>query len=743
MKLQTPFTPVAQTLFASALVFISFFSTPRTVSAAELQGRVIDPTGSPISGAVVAAFNNVGVIVQQITDDQGRFDFNVSPVFETYQLRVTAAGFQMVTVGAGAAQIQLQIAPQSESIRVEGSAIDVPTSQQGTSVSTITSAELRERNEALVVDVMRDLPGMVFAQNGARGSLADLFVRGGSSNYNLVQLNGIPINSFYQGGSFDFGQVPSDFLSEIDVARGPQSAVYGSYAIGSVVSLTTRSPENGPSLDIVAEGGTHDENRFAVSGSFMEHGWGLAGSASSLLANGPVQNSDYRNQNLFLSAEHRWYRQSLYIFGSFNSNDVGEPGPYGSNPLGYYSGLDLISRSKNNTPTTGLHYQNDFTANVRLDLTGGFYLNNSYYISPFGDSFNKDMRPYGDARVTWRVASFWTLAGGFAFAQEEMKNTFVTDSNSNIFPLRRNNEGIYLDNHFTLLKNKLFLNAGLREEIYQTAFVPGNIDNFPARPDFPAHTDSRLNPRISGVYIMPQNVHLHASWGMGIRPPGGSDLAFTNNPVLKPERTNSYDLGIERRFLTDQLSLDATWFHNDYRDLIVSLGGSLSTLSQYYSDNVAKANAKGVEASAKYRPRTWISLTGNYMWLQTEVLSLNGGSGLVQQYYYLGQPLIRQPKHSGSAVVNFHHGKLDANLTGYFRGHDLDVEPNRGAFGGLFWSGGYVTTGINVNYRLPKNFTVYANLRNALNRHYEEIYGFPAPLLNVVAGVKWSLARAR
>jgi outer membrane receptor protein involved in Fe transport len=71
------------------------------------------------------------------------------------------------------------------------------------------------------------------------------------------------------------------------------------------------------------------------------------------------------------------------------------------------------------------------------------------------------------------------------------------------------------------------------------------------------------------------------------------------------------------------------------------------------------------------------------------------------------------------------------------------VEPNLGAFGGLFWSGGYVTTGINVNYRLPKNFTVYANLRNALNRHYEEIYGFPAPLLNVVAGVKWSLARAR
>ena len=101
---------------------------------------------------------------------------------------------------------------------------------------------------------MRELPGMVFAQSGARGSLAELFVRGGSSNYNLVLLNGIPINGFYYGGLFDFAQVPSDFISEIDVARGPQSAVYGSYAIGSVVNFVTRSPEDGPSLDIVAEG---------------------------------------------------------------------------------------------------------------------------------------------------------------------------------------------------------------------------------------------------------------------------------------------------------------------------------------------------------------------------------------------------------------------------------------------------------------------------------------------------------
>ena len=167
-------------------------------------------------------------------------------------------------------------------------------------------------------------------------------------------------------------------------------------------------------------------------------------------------------------------------------------------------------------------------------------------------------------------------------------------------------------------------------------------------------------------------------------------------------------------------------------------------LSQYYTDNLAKANAKGVEASAKYRPATWISVSGNYMWLETEVLSLNGGIGLVQQYFYLG-PAVAAP----AETIRLCAGELPSRQGG--------CEPHwaisAGAIStwnrttarpaGLYWNGGYVNAGINVNYRVRSNLTLYANLRNALDRHYEEIYGYPAPLLNVVAGVKWSLARAR
>ncbi|HVY95167.1 MAG TPA: hypothetical protein VHA14_20545, partial [Bryobacteraceae bacterium] len=112
-------------------------------------------------------------------------------------------------------------------------------------------------------------------------------------------------------------------------------------------------------------------------------------------------------------------------------------------------------------------------------------------------------------------------------------------------------------------------------------------------------------------------------------------------------------------------------------------------------------------------------------------------------YYYLGQPLFRRPRNSGTFVASVRQGRVTVNLTGYWRSHTLDVEPNYGASAGRFWNPGYQNVGVNVNFRVVHNLTAYGNLGNALNQRYEEIYGFPAPLLNVVAGLKWSLARAR
>ena len=94
-------------------------------------------------------------------------------------------------------------------------------------------------------------------------------------------------------------------------------------------------------------------------------------------------------------------------------------------------------------------------------------------------------------------------------------------------------------------------------------------------------------------------------------------------------------------------------------------------------------------------------------------------------------------------MTTFVRGNFSADVTGYFRATVLDVEPNFGAFGGLFYNPGFVNFGFNVNYAVARGFTVYGSLRNALNWHYEEALGFPSPLLNFVSGVKWTLMRSK
>jgi outer membrane receptor protein involved in Fe transport len=61
----------------------------------------------------------------------------------------------------------------------------------------------------------------------------------------------------------------------------------------------------------------------------------------------------------------------------------------------------------------------------------------------------------------------------------------------------------------------------------------------------------------------------------------------------------------------------------------------------------------------------------------------------------------------------------------------------------LFWNPGFVNVGVNLNIALAHGVTAYGSLRNALDRHYEEVFGYPSPRLNFVAGLKWKIAKGK
>jgi len=382
-----------------------------------------------------------------------------------------------------------------------------------------------------------------------------------------------------------------------------------------------------------------------------------------------------------------------------------------------------------------MHYDADLLPRLREEVTGSFFLNNSGYTSPYGFSFEKDLRWQGDARTVISATPHYVAAVGVSFAREEVKDTYITDASYSVFPIPRNDIALYWENRLEF-GGRLFVNAGLRGEFIQTAAIP--TDGY-TRPFFPANTISSVNPKLAAGYVPRPGTRLHSSFGMGIRPPNGFELAYTNNPGLLPERTRSVDAGVEQKLWNGLVLLDATYFYNRYYDLIVSLGGSLSVLSHYQTANLANSRAEGGEFSAAVRPARWLFVRGSYTLLGTRILSLDGAPNQAPLPFQVGQELTRRPANSGSLVAGFTRGRVTGGVTGVFRGRTLDVEPSYGATGGFFWDGGYANVGVYLNVALAHGMTAFGNLRNALNEHYEEAFGFPSPRLNFVAGLKWRM----
>jgi outer membrane receptor protein involved in Fe transport len=283
--------------------------------------------------------------------------------------------------------------------------------------------------------------------------------------------------------------------------------------------------------------------------------------------------------------------------------------------------------------------------------------------------------------------------------------------------------------------SRLYVIAGFRADDLRTHALPP--DAYGSRPLLPATSLTKLNPRVSAAYMLHKSVggwldgtRLHGSFGTGIRAADGFELAFTNNPHLKPERSISFDSGLEQRFFAGKAVLDVTYFNNHFEDQIVTLGGSLTNLSTFVSDNLGNSRAQGMEVVFQIHPIRSLQMSAEYTLDSTAILALTG-STQVTAPFHVGQELFRRPRNSGAYNLTWRHGRLMLNTNAYIRGPVLDIEPNLGAYACvlgmqcLFTNPHYIRADGGFSYRLPRGVEIYGRLDNFLNRKYEEVFGYP------------------
>ena len=345
-------------LCSLSLLFSICFTS--RISAGPITGRVIDPHGRPVPGASVFIAKEATVAGSTSTDPSGAFVLQ-APDDGAFEVRVAIYGFKaspLVLVGEPGSRdvgtIALSLSAQTESVSVAGSTTPMPLSISGSSITMITGREIEARQAESVHDVLRIVPGLAIASSGGRGAIAGLFPRGGEADYSLVLIDDVPVNAF--GGSFDFAHIPAVNIDRIEIARGPQSALYGSNAIGSVIRITTRRHTR-PQASGSIEGGSFGTLRLtgASSGDVGNWQWGVA--AERLASDGlngeqsngrlTIANDDYERH--MAAAGGGWrtaHGASVSGDVKFLSDQRGFPGPFGSDPIGAFSGIDEVSRAR-------------------------------------------------------------------------------------------------------------------------------------------------------------------------------------------------------------------------------------------------------------------------------------------------------------------------------------------------------------------------------------------------------------
>jgi vitamin B12 transporter len=727
-----------------------------TASAASLSGRVTDPDGRPVANAEVIVSGSTASPLRARTNADGRFELP-SLADGRYSVIAAAPGLVSDSTSIDIAgpvatiDIAMKISAITETLVVSAAQIDQPLSRVPDSVTVIPGGEIEAKQQFTLASALRSVPGLTLQQNGGPGTVTSLFTRGGESDFTLVLVDGVRLNSF--GGGLDLSQMPLDDIERIEVVRGPQSALYGSDAIGGVIQVITRSG-GPPSARAQVETGSRETRRVAGATTGEVNGlrWQLgaqyfedAGFTGTAANGQTVSNDDGNQTEATASAGWRHVSSGADVQGSLRylDTDRGSPGPYGSDPAHRYSGVNTVSRTATTRTSGSARWMQPWFGAAsrirqRVEFDAADY--DLHFSSQFGPSDGNTTRKHARVQTDVSANAALGFSGGFEWLGERGGSTFIVSGPSSLeTPIARGVLGVFGEARWSA-SARATITAGVRGERITRDALPADPLAFQPRPEFAASTVNSVNPKLAASFAMTDRTRLHGAFGTGIRPPDAFEIAFTDNSGLKPERSRSGELGASQTLAGGALQIDGTAFVNSYTDLIISVGRAFSGVSRYRTDNISNARARGAEFSAAWRHQTGISLRANYTFLDTEILAASGSS-IAQTPFAVGDALIRRPRHSSAVDASLTRQRFGAFAELQIRGETLDIEPAFGATGGLYPNSGHTIFNFGGSWRPVKAVEVFARALNLFDREYEDVLGYPAPGRTAYVGARFAVGR--
>ncbi len=617
---------------------------------------------------------------------------------------------------AAGSSFALLVDPKSTQIS-SVSRLDELLEQVANSVTVISRQEIELRGQPFVSDILRTVPGLDVVKTGGNGTTS-IFIRGNKSEHTLVLLDGVPLNDpSSPGKGYALENLTTDNVERIEVLRGSQSVMYGSDAIGGVISIITRKGEGTRTLLLSGEAGSQDYNLgraslngssryldYSIGGSRLKTG-GISAAGSDY---GNTERDGYLNNTIsgalgFKPMEN--FRLDLTGRNSYSSFDLDNSGGVGGddpNYTGKFNETDLAARA-----TLGLFGGRLVQkSGIAISAQNRKFLNGTDAQHPSDASQNSS---YGrtvkfNYQVIAQLNAGHTVTAGVDKQEEVARTEYHSQSgfgpfNTEFATQKIDSVGLFAE---SLLKfaDRLFVSVGGRHD---NNYRYGKVDTYRIAPAF---------------LILATHTKLKASLGTGFKAPSLYQL-YSSYGYLKlaPERSTSWDAGFEQDLWDSKVSFGAVYFRNDLRDLI---DFNNSTFVYY---NVARGRTEGYEFTAQVQPADKVIFKGNYTY--TSAVNLADGASLVRR------PRIK----FGGDIELRPIEPLTVTFGGAYTGprfdNDFATFPSK-----RVKLGGYGLWRLASAYAVNKTVTLTARIDNLFDKNYAEVQGFGSQGISGSGGVK-------
>lgn len=604
-------------------------------------------------------------------------------------------------------------AVSTDQIVITASRAPVSSAQTPASVSIIDDTEIERLGEPLVLNLLRLTPSAAVTSVGPAGSLTEVRMRGSEANHTLFFVDGIKINDPASGDAPRFELLNADLASRIEVVRGPQSALWGSDAIGGVIAVN--GVDDAPGYSASAEVGSFGFARASTSAAVTKDGASVSGALGWQRATGidsfgaPGGDKDgYRN----LSGRLRGSIKvgSLVRLGVSAVWLTGESQFDGYDPV-TFEHTDTLDTSRNRLAAGRLwgefgSQDTTWSGRVSASLLGS---SNRNYLA--GDPLN---RTSGGRRTVDAQ-----LERGFSTGPLQHRLIVVAEGEHERFQARDTVYGGFTDQDRTRDHNAI-----TAEWRATTSALTGDLA---VRHDMFNRFEDATSVRASLLITLGRGISIAGSYAQGISQPTFFDLYgffpgnFVGNPSLKPETSRGFEASVRYRKGAFRAALTA--YKQRLRDEIVDVTDPVTFLQTAINSD-ATSHRSGIEVETSWQLNDQFRLSANYAYVD----STEPSSTTLRQV-----PELRRPKHSGSIAADGVMGRWSYGASIAYVGSNLDLSDNFPF--GVVRLHSYWLADARIAYAIMPGIEVYARGANLLDAHYEDSAGYRTEGRGLFAGI--------